>query len=85
MAVARVGERVQHLVPVVGREELGADAELFTADRVLGWQVDWDNFHLEYPWVRGSVGDWQGRLYQAIQGTFGSSDGGGSPAGMISA
>jgi hypothetical protein len=56
-------------------KELGADAERFTADRVLGWQVDWDNLQLEYPWVRGSVADWQVRLHQAIQGTFGTSAG----------
>jgi hypothetical protein len=53
-------------------KELGAEAEHFTADRVLGWRVDWDNFRLEYPWVRGSVADWQVRLHQAIQGTFGT-------------
>jgi hypothetical protein len=53
-------------------KELGADAERFTADQVLGWQVDWDNFQLEYPWVRGNAADWQVRLHQAIQGTFGA-------------
>jgi hypothetical protein len=53
-------------------KELGADAEQFIADRVLGWRVDWENFRLEYPWVRGSVADWQVRLHRAIQGTFGT-------------
>ena len=50
--------------------ELGADAETFTADRVLAWQVDWDNFVAEYPWVVGTPQQWQSRLHQALQGTF---------------
>jgi hypothetical protein len=67
-------------------KELGPDAELFSADQVLGWQVDWDNFRLEYRWVRGSAADWQARLYQAIQGTFGASPGDTKdpPSGTIS-
>jgi hypothetical protein len=52
-------------------KELGAGAEEFTADRVLGWRVDWDNFQAEYPWVRGTAVDWQARLHRALQGTFG--------------
>jgi hypothetical protein len=52
-------------------KELGADAEAFTADRVLAWSVDWENFLVEYPWVRGSSSDWQARLHRALQGTFG--------------
>jgi hypothetical protein len=53
-------------------KELGAEAEAFTADRVLGWVVDWDNFLTEYPWVRHSSADWQARLHRALQGTFGN-------------
>jgi hypothetical protein len=50
--------------------ELGAEAEAFTADRVLAWQVDWDNFVAEYPWVVGTPQQWQSRLHRALQGTF---------------
>lgn len=34
--------------------------------------VDWDNFKLEYPWVKGEAKDWQARLSQALAPTFAS-------------
>jgi hypothetical protein len=64
-------------------KELGADADGFTADRILGWDVDWANFRLEYSWVRGNVADWQVRLHQAIQGTFGTAPEGAAEPGRI--
>lgn len=51
--------------------ELGAEAEAFTADRVLGWSVDWQTFADEHPWVPGKGTQWQVRLHRALQGTFG--------------
>jgi hypothetical protein len=51
--------------------ELGAEAEAFTADRVLGWRVDWQKFSDEHPWVPGKGTQWQVRLHRALQGTFG--------------
>ncbi|HJU40719.1 MAG TPA: nucleotidyl transferase AbiEii/AbiGii toxin family protein [Tahibacter sp.] len=33
---------------------------------VGGWDVDWDNFKLEYPWVDGSVDEWKRRLSAAL-------------------
>lgn len=51
--------------------ELGAEAEAFTADRVLRWSVDWQKFSDEHPWVPGKATHWQVRLHRALQGTFG--------------
>ena len=31
-----------------------------------GWDVDWDNFRLEYPWIDGSLDDWKRRLSAAL-------------------
>ncbi len=39
-------------------------------DFVRAWEVDWENFQLEYPWVKGSARDWQERLVQVLAPTF---------------
>lgn len=39
-------------------------------DFPLKWDVDWDNFKKEYPWVEGEAEDWQARLYAALAPTF---------------
>jgi hypothetical protein len=36
----------------------------------LDWHVDWPNFQAEYPWIQGSVMDWQERLTRALKPTF---------------
>lgn len=36
----------------------------------LEWNVDWENFRLEYPWVEGTAMDWQHRLALALAPTF---------------
>jgi hypothetical protein len=59
------------LVRDVLRPELGHEADLFDAASVLGWTVDWDNFHEEYPWVQGDAEDWQQRLALALARSFG--------------
>jgi hypothetical protein len=39
-------------------------------DFALEWEVDWDNFKLEYPWVTGEAAEWQQRLNKALEPTF---------------
>jgi hypothetical protein len=39
-------------------------------DFPMQWQVDWDNFILDYPWVAGTASDWQRRLTTALASTF---------------
>lgn len=39
-------------------------------DFPLYWQVDWDNFQLEYPNVPGIAREWQIRLAEALKPTF---------------
>jgi hypothetical protein len=41
-----------------------------TAQFPLGWDVDWDNFRREYPWVQGDAQAWQERLAKAIAPSF---------------
>ncbi|BCJ69436.1 hypothetical protein [Polymorphospora rubra] len=48
------------------RPELGAEAEAFTAETVLSWQVDWTNFTDEYPTVTGTAEQWARRLALAL-------------------
>jgi hypothetical protein len=39
-------------------------------DFPLQWQIDWQNFKIEYPWVPGESSDWQKRLVSALKPTF---------------
>lgn len=39
-------------------------------DFPLQWEVDWENFKLEYPWVAGEAKDWQARLARHLAPTF---------------
>ncbi|WP_422741149.1 nucleotidyl transferase AbiEii/AbiGii toxin family protein [Micromonospora sp. WMMD754] len=48
------------------RPELGAEADDFTADSVLAWDVDWDNFVDEYPDVTSDAEAWRRRLAIAL-------------------
>ncbi|RKR87017.1 nucleotidyltransferase AbiEii toxin of type IV toxin-antitoxin system [Micromonospora pisi] len=48
------------------RPELGAEADTFTAETVLRWDVDWRNFTDEYPGVTGDVDAWKHRLALAL-------------------
>lgn len=41
-----------------------------TAEFPLEWEVDWENFKLEYPWIEGEAEEWQARLSKALQPTF---------------
>lgn len=34
------------------------------------WDVDWENFRTEYPWVEGEAEEWQARLTEALAPTF---------------
>jgi hypothetical protein len=40
------------------------------ADMPLNWNVDWDNFKLEYPHVEGDLATWKARLSRALAGTL---------------
>jgi hypothetical protein len=33
---------------------------------VKNWDVDWENFKLEYPWIEGDSSEWKDRLFAAI-------------------
>ncbi|MEW6736984.1 MAG: nucleotidyl transferase AbiEii/AbiGii toxin family protein [Acidobacteriota bacterium] len=39
-------------------------------DFPLKWQVDWQNFTKEYPWIEGEANEWQIRLTRALTPTF---------------
>jgi hypothetical protein len=43
-----------------------------SSDFPLRWEVDWENFKLEYPWVEGMAEDWKARLTEALKPTFSS-------------
>ena len=44
--------------------------ETLKPDFPLRWEVDWENFKLEYPWVVGEAEEWQKRLTTALTTTF---------------
>lgn len=43
-------------------------------DFPLKWKVDWANFKLEYPGVKGKAEEWQPRLAHALAPTFATTD-----------
>lgn len=47
--------------------------EELTADFPLEWEVDWENFKLEHPWIEGTAEEWQTRLSEALKETFAES------------
>lgn len=55
------------LVRQLMRPELGAEADLFTAETVLSWQVDWVNFTDERPGITGTAEQWTRRLALALE------------------
>jgi hypothetical protein len=59
------------LVRDLMRGQLGAEADSFTAETVLRWQVDWANFRDEYPTIHGGAQQWQHRLALALARSFG--------------
>ncbi|MFC7241896.1 nucleotidyl transferase AbiEii/AbiGii toxin family protein [Catellatospora aurea] len=48
------------------RPELAEQADAFTAESVLDWTVDWENFIREYPSIPGDGEAWQRRLALAL-------------------
>ncbi|TDC43961.1 nucleotidyl transferase AbiEii/AbiGii toxin family protein [Micromonospora sp. KC213] len=56
----------QALVRQLMRPELGAEADTFTAETVLSWQVDWTNVTDEYPEITGTAEQWTNRLALAL-------------------
>jgi len=56
----------QVLVRDLIRPELGSEADSFTAESVLAWDVDWTNFTDEYPTVAGAAEQWALRLAVAL-------------------
>lgn len=56
----------QALVRQLMRPELGAEADNFTAETVLSWQVDWTNFTDERPGIKGTAEQWTRRLALAL-------------------
>jgi hypothetical protein len=55
------------LVRELIRPELGDEADMFDAESVLMWCVDWDNFTDEYPGVDGTCEQWLRRLAIALE------------------
>ncbi|MFD2767110.1 nucleotidyl transferase AbiEii/AbiGii toxin family protein [Micromonospora eburnea] len=60
----------QALVRQLMRPELGSEADTFTAETVLSWQVDWTNFTDEYPGIPGSAEQWTRRLALALDSAW---------------
>lgn len=58
------------LVRQLMRAELGAEADTFTAETVLSWQVDWTNFTDECPAITGTAEQWIRRLALALDGAW---------------
>ncbi|MGW3607331.1 nucleotidyl transferase AbiEii/AbiGii toxin family protein [Micromonospora sp. NPDC005161] len=56
----------QALVRQLMRPELGAEADTFTAETVLSWEVDWSNFTDEYSGITGTAEQWTRRLALAL-------------------
>ncbi|RLK09765.1 nucleotidyltransferase AbiEii toxin of type IV toxin-antitoxin system [Micromonospora sp. M71_S20] len=61
----------QALVRQLMRPELGAEADGFTAETVLSWQVDWTNFTDECPGITGTAEQWARRLALALDHAWG--------------
>jgi len=59
-----------HLLEQVLREGEYPPIRQLEADFPLEWDVDWDNFKQEYPWVDGGARDWQVRLTAALAPMF---------------
>ncbi|MFD6636370.1 nucleotidyl transferase AbiEii/AbiGii toxin family protein [Micromonospora chalcea] len=55
------------LVRRLMRPELGAEADALTAETVLTWGIDWENFVDEYPGVEGTAEEWTRRLALALE------------------
>ncbi|MFD0592714.1 nucleotidyl transferase AbiEii/AbiGii toxin family protein [Catellatospora coxensis] len=51
----------------------GEQADAFTAESVLDWTVDWENFTREYPTVTGDGETWQRRLALALYRSWSAS------------
>ena len=45
-------------------------------DFPMQWDVDWENFQTEYPWIEGEAGDWQKRLTTALAPMFAAGEAG---------
>jgi len=59
------------LVRRLMRPELGAEADRFSAEDVLTWSIDWDNFVDEYPGIEGTEEEWTRRLALALERAWG--------------
>ena len=49
------------------RESWGKE---WISEFALWWEIDWENFQLEYPWVEGDAEQWKERLARALAPTF---------------
>ncbi|MGA3489271.1 nucleotidyl transferase AbiEii/AbiGii toxin family protein [Micromonosporaceae bacterium DT55] len=56
----------RQLVRDLLRPEHGAEADDFTAESVLAWDVDWAEFVGEYPAIPGTAAHWRRRLALAL-------------------
>ncbi|MEW2397094.1 nucleotidyl transferase AbiEii/AbiGii toxin family protein [Streptomyces sp. NPDC046862] len=55
------------LLRKVLRRTPGNAADAFGPDTMASWQVDWNGFRAEHPWIRGTAQDWLGRLVRALE------------------
>ena len=65
-----LAERAPLSADVVARTFAIAGTPLKELTSPLDWNVDWDNFKLEAPWVPGDRLHWQTRLADALRPTF---------------
>ncbi len=61
----------RELVRRLMRPELRAEADAFTAETVLTWGADWENFVDEYPGIEGTGEEWLRRLALALERAWG--------------
>lgn len=64
-----LAERTRLPLELLERTLREGDVDM-VADSALAWQVDWDNFRLEYPTVTSDVGEYKARLTRALAPTF---------------
>ena len=54
------------LAPLIGAQRVNA----LSPDFPMHWQVDWEDFKREYPWVQGDALEWQRRLTRLLAPRF---------------
>lgn len=54
---------------LAANEEWISRRQVFGMPNILDWQIDWENFQREYPWVQGDLESWRQRLIGSVIAT----------------